>query len=337
MKTYSNIGDLYREKFSDYAPNPPAEVWERIQLSMDKKKVAVKQKIAVVATAIVLISTVTYFLTDISPTVENTVENQLEETIVAGNNPPQTVDIVEEKGIFSQNEHRDISPKKEVPVETVSPYFQIADVSNNEDFTPNKNAEIIPSVEQKTEKEAVKEKEETKEKTEEKPTKALPPIVVSKDTTICENATLKLVVLHAKNVQWSTGETKNSILVNPSSDEVYSATFSTENQYDTTVFIRVKCIRCSELLVPSAFTPNGDGLNDVFKAQSDEEYSYFEMTIYPVNGNQPLFSTKNIKYGWDGMYKNVLQPHGAYRYIIRYKDATGKMLEKTYIFLLISQ
>ena len=126
----------------------------------------------------------------------------------------------------------------------------------------------------------------------------------------------------------------NAIFVNPSYDEQYSVTFTTTANYDTTVTINIKCKPCSELFIPTAFTPNGDGLNDVFTAQSKEEYSYFEMTIYSGNG-QVLFVSKDIKQGWDGTYKGTLQPHGAYLYIIRYKDFSGKMNEKRGNLLLL--
>jgi len=136
---------------------------------------------------------------------------------------------------------------------------------------------------------------------------------------------VKLFVLNAKNVRWSTGGTQNAIFATPSYDEQYSVTFTTADNYDTTVTINIKCKPC--LHIPNAFTPNGDGLNDVFTAQSNEEYSYFEMTIYSSSG-QVLFVSKSIKHGWDGTYKGTLQQPGIYIYIIRYIDSTGKMDEK---------
>ena len=343
MKTYHNIEDLYREKFSGYAPQPPAEVWERIQSATSQKKVSVKGKIGIFATTVAVVAVATYFLIDRSPVAEQNSENQQNEQLIAGNIPLETANTAKEEVIIVQNEPSVATPKK---TETFAISPEIDGMENAETpivsaynpnlaIVPNNHNEVVSSVPQKAEKEIAAEKVKINEKTEIVSAK-IPPIVVSKDTTVCENSTVKLFVLNAKDVQWSTGERKNTIFVTPSSDEQFSATFSTENQQDTTIFIHIKCVRCSELFIPTAFTPNGDGLNDEFTAKSDEEYSFFEMNIYSRDGKW-LFGSKDINHGWDGIYRNVLQPHGAYRYHIRYIDALGKMNEKTDYFLLILQ
>jgi len=317
MKTYSNIGELYREKFSDYAPTPPAEVWERIQKTRSRGKLSVKGKAAIVATAAAVLITATYFgLNSVD------VENQPIEQIIAQNNPSETVEVVE-TGIIAAGSSVE-TPKKAAEVALLSGAIEIPleptiSTYNNLPSEPSNNVVPVPPSPQKEEKEIKVEREIKEEKA-----KTLP-IIFSKDTTVCEGSTVKLFVLNAKNVRWSTGGTQNAIFAIPSYDEQYSVTFTTADNYDTTVTISIKCKPC--LLIPNAFTPNGDGLNDVFTAQSNEEYSYFEMTIYSSSG-QPLFVSKSIKHGWDGTYKGTLQPQGTYLYIIRYVDSTGKMDEK---------
>jgi gliding motility-associated-like protein len=54
----------------------------------------------------------------------------------------------------------------------------------------------------------------------------------------------------------------------------------------------------TSLYVPNTFTPNGDGVNDVFKAQGDGITS-FEMMIYDRWG-QLIFQSTDINKGWDG-------------------------------------
>jgi len=269
------------------------------------------------------------------------------------NNPSEIAGIAMEEAILSLNEPLTAIPKEKTttvfPVpckETVqepkkevnkaeNAVVSLFSTQNNLESESSNNRVAVSTTQPKTEKEIGEENTKTKEKTEAASAKE-PPIIVSKDTTVCENSIVKLFVLNAKNVRWSTGERKNTIYVNPSSDEQYSATFTTGNNQDTTVFIHIKCIRCSELFIPNAFTPNGDGLNDLFVAQSEEEYAYFEMSIYSRDG-QILFLSKDIKHGWDGRYKGAPQPHGSYIYIIRYKDANGKMNEKKGNFLLLLQ
>jgi gliding motility-associated-like protein len=56
------------------------------------------------------------------------------------------------------------------------------------------------------------------------------------------------------------------------------------------------------LYVPNAFTPNGDGKNEVFKAQGDGILS-FTMYIFDRWGN-PIFTSNDINTGWNGRRNN---------------------------------
>src|SRR5690606_10604250 len=58
------------------------------------------------------------------------------------------------------------------------------------------------------------------------------------------------------------------------------------------------------LYVPSAFSPDGDGLNDYFKAEGIG-IGDFEMVIYDRWG-QKVFFTDNLAIGWDGSYDSFI-------------------------------
>ena len=331
MKTYQNIEDLYRDKFSDYAPQPPAEVWERIQSATRQKQQPAKGKAAIWATAaVVAVATATYFLIDTASLEKNKAATQQTQQQMAADTPLAVEAMAQQEVVLPSNEQAVVSERK-TPRETISPCVQVAEVGVEQNVEPNHPAVALPPMQPKPEKEVAEEPA----KVAAVPAKE-PAVEISKDTTVCENSIVKLFVLHAKNLRWSTGEVKNTIYVNPTSDEQYSATFTTGNHLDTTVYINIKTIQCSELFVPNAFTPNGDGLNDLFAARSEEQYAYFEMAVYSREGHL-LFQSKDIKQGWNGTYKGVLQPHGSYMYMIRYKDADGKMNERKGNFLLILQ
>ena len=68
------------------------------------------------------------------------------------------------------------------------------------------------------------------------------------------------------------------------------------------------------IFVPTAFTPNGDGLNDQFKVVSQDIIN-IDMQIYSRWGER-LFESKDQNYGWDGTYKGVRVEDGAYLYLI---------------------
>ena len=81
--------------------------------------------------------------------------------------------------------------------------------------------------------------------------------------------------------------------------------------------------------LPNAFTPNGDGLNDFFKAVPKYDYvSKYQLTIYNRWGQQ-IFECNNIDCGWDGNYNGKASPNGAYIYKIVYEEISQPGQTKT--------
>ncbi len=74
-----------------------------------------------------------------------------------------------------------------------------------------------------------------------------------------------------------------------------------------------------KLIMPSAFTPNGDGFNDLFKVKYPFPVQRFDMVVYNRWG-QKIFETEDITQGWDGTLNGQLQPPGAYIWIISLID-----------------
>jgi len=72
------------------------------------------------------------------------------------------------------------------------------------------------------------------------------------------------------------------------------------------------------LFVPNAFTPNGDGDNDIFYAYGTNIVE-FEMMIFDRWGEK-LFTSDNLEDGWDGTYKTELVKTETYVWKINYKD-----------------
>lgn len=84
--------------------------------------------------------------------------------------------------------------------------------------------------------------------------------------------------------------------------------------------------------VPSIFTPNGDGKNDVFRILGVYFQAIESFRIYNRFG-EVVFDTKDINKGWDGTFKGKLADVGVYHYLIRLNlpngtpKATKKMLK----------
>ncbi|MBK7108360.1 MAG: gliding motility-associated C-terminal domain-containing protein [Bacteroidetes bacterium] len=88
---------------------------------------------------------------------------------------------------------------------------------------------------------------------------------------------------------------------------------------DTVVVINTS----SGLIVPNAFTPNADGLNDFFKPYSELIFPNYAMQIYNRWG-ELLFSTTDITEAWDGNYLDKEQEVGTYIWVIQYEKFNDK-------------
>jgi gliding motility-associated-like protein len=73
----------------------------------------------------------------------------------------------------------------------------------------------------------------------------------------------------------------------------------------------------SDLYIPSGFTPNNDGKNDVWEIPGMALYPDGIVTVYNRWGEKIFESKGYISNPWKGIYKGLLQPHGVYIYIIQ--------------------
>lgn len=85
-------------------------------------------------------------------------------------------------------------------------------------------------------------------------------------------------------------------------------------------------VGASELRIPNAFTPNGDGVNDVWKV-AYRSLVNFKCVIFDRYGNE-LYSFDDPSDGWDGKYKGKTVSPGVYFYVIEALGADGKKYKK---------
>ena len=74
--------------------------------------------------------------------------------------------------------------------------------------------------------------------------------------------------------------------------------------------------------LPNAFTPNGDGKNDVFRAVYGSDISEVRLAVYDRWG-QLLFVDPGTHEGWNGNVGASREPAGTYVWIFQYKDIEG--------------
>jgi gliding motility-associated-like protein len=89
------------------------------------------------------------------------------------------------------------------------------------------------------------------------------------------------------------------------------------------------------LVIPNAFTPNNDGLNDVLKVMHNStivSISYFR--IFNRAGNL-IYETKNMNEGWDGKINGSIADADAYYWIVEYNTWDNKVFKVKGSTLLI--
>jgi gliding motility-associated-like protein len=141
---------------------------------------------------------------------------------------------------------------------------------------------------------------------------------VGGDTTFCSGGRL-LLEAYQPNVYsvWNTGSTSSYIYVEQSGEYIVLDSNKCGMATDS---INITVENCScKAVIPTAFSPNGDGINDTYGAYAPCIPINFLLEIFDRWG-QKLFSSTAITDRWDGTYKNKGQPLGVYAYTMRYTD-----------------
>jgi gliding motility-associated-like protein len=142
------------------------------------------------------------------------------------------------------------------------------------------------------------------------------------DTILCSHTKFKLDLSFADpggTYLWNTGATTSFLDVfHPGTYSVILTYKNTCNLYDT---IEVAALEDDPpLFIPNSFTPNADGLNDVFSpAGNYDNIIDFYMAIYNRWG-QLVFETRDKTKGWDGIINQETVQLGVYIYKIDYRS-----------------
>lgn len=91
--------------------------------------------------------------------------------------------------------------------------------------------------------------------------------------------------------------------------------------------------RSAGVFVPDAFTPNGDGFNDVLEAKSTQLQS-FNFSILNRWG-EVVFHSDSIENGWDGTINGANAPVGYYVYKMTFVDDINQTVKKSGTFMLL--
>jgi gliding motility-associated-like protein len=147
------------------------------------------------------------------------------------------------------------------------------------------------------------------------------------DTAICSEVPLHLeaIVNGPGTYVWNTGATGASIEAAKAGTYTVTYTGPCATLTDSVHLTEFMCA-CVPF-VPNAFSPNGDGKNDVFMPELTCPVTGYELRIYNRYGTL-VFKSNDTRQGWDGRYKNALADVGVYFYYLSYKSFNGEGYNK---------
>ena len=150
----------------------------------------------------------------------------------------------------------------------------------------------------------------------------VPSFQLGNDTTLCfgNSITLgdSLTGLYLEYL-WSDYSTEQELFVADSG--IYWLQVSNPCGIDTDS-VKISYRDCNtNIYLPNAFSPNGDGRNDVFMPIESNIINY-RMYIFDRWGKQ-IFESVSPSIGWDGSLNGSLCPMGTYVWVIQYQEQTS--------------
>jgi gliding motility-associated-like protein len=174
-----------------------------------------------------------------------------------------------------------------------------------------------------------------------------PPIVAyaGPDTTVIYGEPYQLNVVTQNSLAAGTSYlwTPSTGLDNPNipnplatlfADQVYQVDITTPEGCKGSASVKLRAYKGPDIYVPTAFSPNGDGRNDIFYVVPIG-IKYFDYLRIFNRWGQVVFETKLPAIGWEGRFKSLEQPMGTYIYTVQGRSAKGQVIFKKGSILLV--
>lgn len=137
----------------------------------------------------------------------------------------------------------------------------------------------------------------------------------------------------AAHYRWDFGDGNTSAEVNPTYQYLRTGTYEvcliayTEFGCTDTACQQVSAIVNPLYDVPTAFSPNGDGVNDIWEVKGFGVIHY-DMKVFNRWG-QLVFQSNDMKLGWNGRFNGAVQPMDAYAFVLNIEFSDGNKVTKT--------
>lgn len=145
--------------------------------------------------------------------------------------------------------------------------------------------------------------------------------------TIYLGESVQLTANGGINYNWNTSPTlSDTTIANPVATPTvttnYGVTITSPDGCVYTANTTVTVLNTSQLIMPSAFTPNGDGLNDQINFIVRGNFTLTTFSIYNRWGEK-IFSTNDSTIGWDGTNHGQQSEIGTYVFVVEGLDAAN--------------
>jgi len=110
-----------------------------------------------------------------------------------------------------------------------------------------------------------------------------------------------------------------SAIASPATTTLYQVIVKSDNGCTTTATIKITVNPKPQWLVPTGFSPNGDGVNDYFHVVLRGPVQFISLTVYNRWG-QKIFESDTQDPGWDGTFQERPQPVGVYVYQLQVRN-----------------
>ena len=168
-----------------------------------------------------------------------------------------------------------------------------------------------------------------------------PPVAAfaGNDTNAILGRAHQLTASGGSNYLWSpAGPLDNPFIQNPNAklyNDTYFSVLVTDSIGCTgTDNVFIKVYEGPNYYVPNTFTPNGDGLNDVFRPVPVGIQSTMYFRVFDRYGNL-MYQTNKWLDGWNGIYNGKKASAGTYVWMIKGTDKNGRIVEMQGTVILI--
>lgn len=165
-------------------------------------------------------------------------------------------------------------------------------------------------------------------------------VTISPDQTIFSGQKVQLFASGPGTIyEWTPAAGLNySRISNPKASPTATTTYKVKISNNIGCFVektvKVTVMELDDIYIPTGFTPNDDGKNDLLIPLMATKYSLKEFSVYNRWG-QRVYTTATTGEGWNGKQNGIVNDSGVYIWILKAADEAGKLIEKKGTVVLI--